>query len=301
MIDQLHIPVLLNESIDALEIKQDGIYVDLTLGRAGHSSKILEKLTNGHLYCFDKDMSAIETGRQRLQKINNNFTIIKSDFRYLTDELAEHNVYSVDGILADLGVSSPQLDDAERGFSYSKEAKLDMRMDRDQDFTAYDVVNNYSLEQLNRIFINNADVKLAKRVAKAIVDNRPINTTLELTEVIKNAYPAAILRQKNPCRAIYQAIRIEVNNEFESLQEMLQKSLNLLKVNGKLAIITFHSIEDRIVKNFFKSLRLESETYKLPVQIDEPYKFKKITVSNTEKETNYRARSATLRVLTKLK
>ncbi|QJG67282.1 16S rRNA (cytosine(1402)-N(4))-methyltransferase RsmH [Mycoplasma phocoenae] len=299
--DQLHIPVLLNESIDALEIKQDGIYVDLTLGRAGHSSKILEKLTNGHLYCFDKDMSAIETGRQRLQKINNNFTIIKSDFRYLTDELAEHNVYSVDGILADLGVSSPQLDDAERGFSYSKEAKLDMRMDRDQDFTAYDVVNNYSLEQLNRIFINNADVKLAKRVAKAIVDNRPINTTLELTEVIKNAYPAAILRQKNPCRAIYQAIRIEVNNEFESLQEMLQKSLNLLKVNGKLAIITFHSIEDRIVKNFFKSLRLESETYKLPVQIDEPYKFKKITVSNTEKETNYRARSATLRVLTKLK
>nr|WP_308699418.1 16S rRNA (cytosine(1402)-N(4))-methyltransferase RsmH [[Mycoplasma] gypis] len=293
-------PVLLKESIEALNIKPDGIYVDLTLGRAGHSKEILKKLTKGHLYCFDKDQQAIDESYEILQKISPNFTLIKSDFGQMASELEKRGVTRVDGILADLGISSPQIDDAERGFSYSKDAKLDMRMDKSQEISAFDIVNKTSEAQLLRILQKNADVKLANKVAKAICNNRLINTTLELCEVIKNAYPAAILRQKNPYRAIFQAIRIEVNNEFESIKQMLPQATKILSQNGRLAIISFHSLEDRIIKKFFTSLKINSDTYKLPVQIDEKYRFKKVVVTEAEAEQNYRSRSATLRILEKL-
>ncbi|MBU4691356.1 16S rRNA (cytosine(1402)-N(4))-methyltransferase RsmH [Mycoplasma zalophi] len=295
-----HIPVLLKKSIDALDIKEDGIYVDLTLGRAGHSQEILKKLSTGHLYCFDKDQQAIDESKPLLEKISPNFTLIKSDFRNFDEELAKLNILKVDGILADLGVSSPQLDDFTRGFSYSKDSRLDMRMDKEQELDAHYIVNNYEEQTLKHLLQNNADVKLAWKVAKAICDNRPIDTTLQLSNIIKNAYPAYLLRQKNPLKAVFQAIRIEVNGELESLKIMLSKVEKMLNKNGILAIISFHSIEDKVIKTFFNSLKLEVSTYKLPIQMQENYKMKKIIVSDQEKDDNYRSRSAILRTLQKL-
>ncbi|MGX9340772.1 16S rRNA (cytosine(1402)-N(4))-methyltransferase RsmH [Mycoplasma sp. 128] len=292
--------MLLYESIEALDIKPNGIYVDVTLGRGGHSEEILKKLTTGHLYCFDKDKQAILEANERLKKVSNKFTLIHSDFASLKEQLRTYGVTKIDGLIADLGISSPQIDDASRGFSYSKDAKLDMRMNQEQEISAWDIVNQTSEEQLAKILQKNADVKLFSKVAKAICKSRPIDSTLQLCEVIKNAYPAAILRQKNPYRAIFQAIRIEVNQEFEAIEKMLPQAVELLTKNGKLAVISFHSLEDRIVKNYFKSLKINSDTYKLPVQITEGYKFKKITVTEQEATENYRSRSATLRVLEKL-
>ncbi|QJR44446.1 16S rRNA (cytosine(1402)-N(4))-methyltransferase RsmH [Mycoplasma miroungirhinis] len=295
-----HIPVLLKKSIEALNIKEDGIYLDLTLGRAGHSQEILKKLTTGHLYCFDKDQQAIDESQPILAKISPNFTLIKSDFQNFDLELAKLNIFKVDGILADLGVSSPQLDDFSRGFSYSKDSYLDMRMDQTQKLDAHYIVNNYSEAAIKKLLQFNADVKLARQVAKAICNNRPIDTTLQLSTIIKNTYPAYLLRQKNPLKAVFQAIRIEVNGELESLQVMLSKVDKILNKNGILAIISFHSIEDKMIKTFFNSLKLETSTYKLPIQMQENYKIKKIIVSDQEKNTNYRSRSATLRTLQKL-
>lgn len=296
----LHYSVMLNETIDSLNIKEDGIYVDLTLGMGGHSEQILKRLKTGHLYAFDKDDFALNYSKNRLSKISNNFTLIKSDFRYFKEKLNNLNVLKVDGIIADLGVSSPQLDTPERGFSYNKDSVLDMRMDQTQQLTAYDIVNNYSVEKLVNIFKMHADVKLPKLVAKAIVLNRPINTTLELVDIIKNTYPSAILRQKHPAKTIFQAIRIEVNDELNSLKEMLDNALSLLNKNGTLSIITFHSIEDRIVSRYLKEISKSDIPSKMPIQDNKIFLTKKIPPSDFEVSQNRRSKSAKLRILKKL-
>ncbi|WP_322876153.1 16S rRNA (cytosine(1402)-N(4))-methyltransferase RsmH [Mycoplasmopsis felis] len=298
--NDLHYSVMLNETIDSLNIKEDGIYVDLTLGMGGHSEQILKRLKTGHLYAFDKDDFALNYSKNRLSKISNNFTLIKSDFRYFKEKLNNLNVLKVDGIIADLGVSSPQLDTPERGFSYNKDSVLDMRMDQTQQLTAYDIVNNYSVEKLINIFKMHADVKLPKLVAKAIVLNRPINTTLELVDIIKNTYPSAILRQKHPAKTIFQAIRIEVNDELNSLKEMLDNALSLLNKNGTLSIITFHSIEDRIVSRYLKEISKSDIPSKMPIQDNKIFLTKKIPPSDFEVSQNRRSKSAKLRILKKL-
>ncbi|WP_373436485.1 16S rRNA (cytosine(1402)-N(4))-methyltransferase RsmH [Metamycoplasma equirhinis] len=296
-----HIPVLLNEVIESLQIKPNGIYVDLTLGRAGHSQEILKKLENGKLICFDKDIEAINESKTKLAKINCNFILIKNDFRNLKSELEKLNINKVSGIIADLGVSSPQLDNKNRGFSYSQDANLDMRMDLDNKLTAAEIINNYSEVEIEKILYQNADVKLAKLIAKAIVKSRPINTTFELNELLKNTLPAKIVREKNPSKAVFQAFRIAVNDELGALEEMLNQIPNLLEVNGKLAIITFHSKEDAIVKKYFQNLNYHDPLLdKLPIQVNKKWRQKTIFPSESEKQINKRSRSAKLRVITRL-
>ncbi|CCP24121.1 16S rRNA (cytosine(1402)-N(4))-methyltransferase RsmH [Mycoplasmopsis cynos] len=297
--EKLHYSVLLNETIDALNIKENGIYVDLTLGMGGHSAKILEKLKTGHLFAFDKDDYALKVADQKLSKISKNYTLIKSDFQNIKSELKKKGVNKVDGIIADLGFSSPQVDTPERGFSYNKDAKLDMRMDQQQDFSAYDLINTYSESKLNQILLDYADVKLHYKVAKAIVKNRPITNTLELVEIIKSVYPAALLRVKNLAKPVFQAIRIEVNNELDSLAKMLNDAVEMLSLNSSLCIITFHSIEDRIVKNFFKNLTKNDVPDKMPIQVKKMYQTKQLLPSLCEINENKRSKSAKLRILKK--
>ncbi|QGZ97563.1 16S rRNA (cytosine(1402)-N(4))-methyltransferase RsmH [Mycoplasma sp. NEAQ87857] len=297
---RLHYSVMLKETIDVLKIKPDGIYVDLTLGMGGHSAAILKHLTTGKLIAFDKDDFAIATANERLKAISPNFQLIKSDFSDIKSRLNELGIYQVDGMIADLGISSPQIDQAERGFSYNKDAKLDMRMDTKQDLSAYEVVNTYDEDKLAQLLWNYADVKLNKKVSKAIVANRPIYSTLQLVEVIKSAYPAALLRAKNPAKAVFQAIRIEVNNELDSLKIMLNDALSLLKEQASLAIITFHSIEDKIVKDFCKNITKSDLPIKMPVQEVKKFSLKQIKPSKNEILENNRSRTAKLRVITKL-
>ncbi|ACF07166.1 Ribosomal RNA small subunit methyltransferase H [Metamycoplasma arthritidis] len=284
-----------------MEIKSDGTYVDLTLGRAGHSLEILKKLINGRLICFDKDNEAIKESYKKLQKISPNFTLIQNDFRFLKAELEKLGINEVDGILADLGVSSPQIDDPTRGFSYSQEGPLDMRMNQQNSFSAKDIIDNFDESELTKILIKNADVKLANLVAKAIVAKRPIKSTSELVEIIKNALPAKIVREKNPAKAVFQALRIEVNDELGALTAMLADATQLLKKDGKILIITFHSKEDSIVKNFFqKQNYVDPRLNKLPINIQKIWKQKIIFPSEDEKLQNNRSRSAKLRVVKKL-
>ncbi|WP_203282128.1 16S rRNA (cytosine(1402)-N(4))-methyltransferase RsmH [Metamycoplasma hominis] len=296
-----HIPVLLNEVIEQLSIKPDGIYVDLTLGRGGHSQEILKKLTTGKLICFDKDIQAINESREKLIKISQNFILIKSDFRNITCELKKLNIDKVDGILADLGVSSPQLDDPNRGFSYSINSDLDMRMDLDNTLTAKEIINNATEKEIIDILQSNADVKLSNLIAKAIVKNRPISDSFTLNQIIKDSLPAKIVRQKNPSKAVFQAFRIAVNDELNALSEMLSQLPNLLKKDGKIAIITFHSKEDVIVKKFYQNLNYFDPKLK-KILIVETHKWhqKVIFPSSKEEEINKRSRSAKLRVITKL-
>ncbi|AZG68778.1 16S rRNA (cytosine(1402)-N(4))-methyltransferase RsmH [Mycoplasma struthionis] len=296
-----HIPVLLNEVLDALEIKPDGIYVDLTLGRAGHSQEILKRLKNGHLFCFDKDIEAINESKEKLNKISSNFTLIKSDFRFFKEELNKRNIYKVDGILADLGVSSPQLDDAKRGFSYSQNTSLDMRMDLDQTLNANEILNNYDEKLISEILIKNADVKFAVQIAKAIVKNRPINTSFELNEILKACLPAKVVREKNPSKAVFQALRIYVNDELNALKDFLKNLDSIMNVNAKAAIITFHSKEDAIVKKHFQDLNyVDPVLYKLPIQVNKKWKQKIVFPSEKECLENKHSRSAKLRIITKL-
>lgn len=297
----MHIPVMFNEIIKSLNIKENGIYVDLTLGRAGHAEGILKNIKNGILIAFDKDKIAIEESQSRLSKVNNNFILIHSDFKNLKNELAKIGINHVDGIIADLGVSSPQLDNQDRGFSYSQNCFLDMRMDQEQSLKAWDIVNCWNEEQLITIFVNYADVKMPKRIANAIIKNRPINTTFELINVIKSCLPAKIIRQKNPAKTVFQAIRMAVNNELESLDTILKDSIEILNRNGVLSIITFHSIEDRIVKKFFNNLVKSKLDYKMPIQEEKEYLVKTIYPTKKEVEENKRSRSAKLRILKKLK
>ena len=313
MISNKHVSVLLTESIENLNINPDGIYVDMTLGRAGHSSLILSKLSSkGRLIAFDKDITAINESEKILSKVSNNFTLIHSDFRSFKEKLTALGVNSVDGILFDLGVSSPQLDNIERGFSYKGDAPLDMRMDESQSFSAYDVVNTYSIGELIRVFRDYGEEKFAKSIAHNIVkarSNSPIRTTSELTEIIKASKPAKELAKKgHPAKQVYQAIRIEVNDELGALKEALNDALRMLNVGGRIVVISFHSLEDRIVKiafknaSSFKGNRLND--WKLPTPEDEPdYQLvgKMILPSEIEMEENPRSKSAKMRVISKIK
>lgn len=297
----MHVPVMFKEVITFLNIKEDGIYIDLTLGRAGHSEAVLKLIPKGQLIAFDKDKIAINESNGRLMQINTNYKLIHSDFKFFRNELNKLGIDKVDGIIADLGVSSPQIDDPTRGFSYSKNGLLDMRMNQDQILNAWEIVNKWNLEQLIMIFKNYADVKLPKKIANAIIDNRPINTTFELVSIIKQALPAKIIQMKNPAKTVFQAIRIAVNNEFESLKIMLNDAIHLLNKEGILAIITFNSLEDKIVKNFFGNLIKSKIDPKLPIQEIKNFKVKTINPSKKEIEINKRSRSAKLRILKKIK
>ena len=306
-----HKSVLLLETISSLNLKENDIIVDATLGYGGHSSYILDRIKKGYLFAFDQDSEAIRHSTNRLSKIGTNFTIIKSNFSNMKEKLNELGVDKVDGILFDLGVSSPQLDDKERGFSYHQDAKLDMRMDQSQSFSAYDVVNSYSKEELSKIFKKYGEDKFANNIAKKIVeyrDNKPIETTLELVEIIKSAVPMKFRLDKHPARQIFQAIRIEVNHELDVIEPALEQALSLLKVGGRVAVITFHSLEDRLVKNYFKEkCMVDSKLKGMPnIPIDylpdfELVTHKPILPSNLEIEENPRARSAKLRVIQRIK
>ena len=306
-----HISVLLEESISSLNLDESSIIVDATLGYGGHSSNILERIKKGHLFAFDQDSEAIRHSTDRLKKIGTNFTIIKSNFVHLQEELNRLGVYKIDGALFDLGVSSPQLDDEERGFSFHNDAKLDMRMDRDQKLSAYEVVNNYSKEELSRIFTKYGEDKFANNIAKKIVEYReskPIETTLELVEVIKTAVPMKFRLDKHPARQIFQAIRIEVNHELDVIEPAINKALDMLNVGGRVAVITFHSLEDRLVKNIFKEkCKIDDRVKGLP-NIPEEYLpdfkliyNKAIAPSEEEIKNNPRARSSKLRVIERIK
>lgn len=298
-----HYSVLLNETIDNLNLKEDGIYVDATLGLGGHSSKILSSLTTGHLYAFDEDSKAILFADERLKKIGTNYTLIKSNFVDLKVKLAELGVTKIDGIVFDLGVSSPQIDDATRGFSFSKDGILDMRMDTDATLSAKKVVNEYSKEALTDIFFSYGEEPKSRLIASKIVTSRPIKTTLELVKIIERAVGANYFYKKHPERNIFQAIRIEVNKELSVLKEVLPDVLDLLKPEGRVAIITFHSLEDRIVKKFFKENSEVNELVKGLPTIPEAYKpklklitKKPILPSTQELAENSRSKSAKLRV-----
>ena len=292
---------MLDEVIEKLQIKENGIYVDLTLGRAGHSKEILKKLTTGKLICLDKDIEAINQSNEILKKINSNYVLIKSDFRFLSDVLKKMNIEKVDGIIADLGVSSPQLDDVNRGFSYSQNSDLDMRMDIDQSLTAKYILNNYSFEALNKLLIDNADVKFSQRIAKEIIKNRPFNESFELVDLLKNILPAKLLKQKNPAKQVFQALRIAVNDELNAINDLLKQIPNLLNKNGKFLAISFHSKEDYLIKKFYQNLTYRSPKLdKLPIQEERSWSQKIIFPSEKEKQLNKRSHSAKLRIITKL-
>ena len=286
-----------------MNVIPDGIYIDCTLGYAGHSSEILKKLNEkGFLFAFDQDIDAINYSDQKLSKISKNYKIIKSNFC----DIKKYINFKVDGIMFDLGVSSPQLDESERGFSFHNDAYLDMRMDKDNELNAHMVVNNYSFEELVNIFYKYGEEKYSKSIAKSIVENRPINTTLELVEVIKNSVPVSYRNKHHPARKIFQAIRIEVNHELEILSDSLYDAFDLLKVGGKLSVITFHSLEDKIVSKVFKQLCSDEEaSRKLPI-VPDSMKAKakmvlKITPSDKELEDNNRSRSSKLRVIERVR
>ncbi len=306
-----HISVLLEESIKALNLKEDSTIVDCTLGYGGHSSYILQRIKRGALFAFDQDSEAIRHSTERLKAIGTNFTIINSNFVNLKEELAKRGVEKVDGILFDLGVSSPQLDDASRGFSYHEDARLDMRMNKDNPLSAYEVVNNYEEQDLVNIFYKYGEDKFSKNIARKIVEyrkNKKIETTLELVEIIKSAVPMKERLKKHPARQIFQAIRIEVNHELDVLEPALEQALSMLKVGGRVAVITFHSLEDRIVKNIFKEkCKIDEKVKGLPNIPDEylpDFKLvvnKAILPSEEELEKNSRSRSAKLRVIERIK
>ena len=306
-----HVSVLLNECLEGLNIKENGIYVDGTLGGAGHSSEILKRLSNeGRLIGIDQDTDALKAAKERLKDYSN-VTFVHSNFSNIENVLNNLNIDGVDGILMDLGVSSYQLDEGERGFSYMKDAPLDMRMNRENDFSAYNVVNEYSEEDLYRIIRDYGEEKFAKRIASFIVENRQeknIETTLELVEIIKNAIPAKARREgPHPAKRTFQAIRIEVNSELSILNKTIEDGVKKLNKGGRMAIITFHSLEDRIVKNKFRDLAASCRCPKeFPVCVcGEKAKVKIISrkaiePTKEEVEVNPRSRSAKLRVVEKL-
>ncbi|EHJ52847.1 16S rRNA (cytosine(1402)-N(4))-methyltransferase RsmH [Streptococcus macacae] len=309
-----HITVLLHETVDMLAIKPDGIYVDATLGGGGHSSYLLSKLSKkGHLYCFDQDQKALDHAKKRLKPYfeAGQVSFIKDNFRNLKACLAAEGIFEIDGICYDLGVSSPQFDEGKRGFSYKKEAPLDMRMNQEADLTAFDVVNTYDYHDLVRIFFKYGEDKFSKQIARKIETARkekPIETTAELAELIKSAKPAKELRKKgHPAKQIFQAIRIEVNDELSAIAESLRQALDLLTIDGRLSVITFHSLEDRLVKQAFKEVTEVNLPKGLPlIPEDLQPKFslvnrKPILPSQGELSDNNRAHSAKLRVIQKIR
>ena len=307
----MHVSVLLEEAIQGLNLKEDGIYVDCTLGYAGHSSEILKRIRRGCLFAFDQDSDAIKYSTEKLSKIGDNFTIIYSNFVNIKEELAKRNVTKVDGVLFDLGVSSVQLDEIDRGFSYHNDARLDMRMDKNNPLSAYEVVNNYDEKTLSDIFYKYGEEKFSRSIARNIVkyrENKKIETTLELVEIIKNSMPMKAKRDKHPARRVFQAIRIEVNHELDILEKSITDALDLLNVGGRVAVITFHSLEDRIIKNIFKEKTHIDERVKglpnIPEEYMSNYKLvnnKAIIPGDFELENNNRSRSAKLRIIERIK
>lgn len=307
-----HKSVLLNEAIESLNIKEDGIYVDCTLGGGGHSKEILKRLTTGHLYSFDQDDYAIAAATSRLQEISDHFTIINSNFVNIKTRLYEHGVKQVDGVLYDLGVSSPQFDEESRGFSYRFDGPLDMRMNQHQSLSAYDVVNIYSYNDLVRILYKYGDEKFAKSIARHIEQERmkkPIQTTFELVEIVKQAIPARARRTGgHPAKRTFQAIRIEVNDELNVFEKSLNDALSMLKVGGRVSVITFQSLEDKIAKYTFNEITSMPEIPKniavIPDNMQPRFKKvtrKPITASEAELEENYRSHSAKLRVVERVR
>lgn len=306
-----HVTVLLKETVDGLDIKPGGTYVDCTLGGGGHSSYLLSQLTEGgRLIAFDQDEIAIQNAKEKFSSYGEQFMTVRSNFRYLSEKLQELGITEVDGILFDLGVSSPQLDTPERGFSYHHDAPLDMRMDQDAPLTAYDVVNSWSYEQLVRIFFQYGEEKFSKQIARKIEayrENKAIETTGELVELIKEGIPAPARRTGgHPAKRVFQAIRIAVNDELKVFEEALESAIEMVKPGGRVSVITFHSLEDRICKTTFKR---NSTTPQLPPGLPIiPDEFKPklklitrkpILPSDIELEENNRARSAKLRIAEK--
>lgn len=307
----MHYSVMLKEVLESLNLKDSGIYVDATLGYAGHTSEILKRIKNGFIFAFDQDVNAINYSQEKLSKIGSNFLIIKSNFLYIKEELEKRNINKISGILFDLGVSSPQLDTKERGFSYRFDSFLDMRMDLDNELTAWMVVNNYSEKDLTRIIFNYGEEKYAKSIAHNIIlerNKKKINTTFELKDIILKSIPYKKTKEKNPFAKTFRAIRIEVNKELEILEDSLKKALSLLEIGGRCSVITFHSLEDRIVKNTFKDLTTPDKLVRsLPIIPDEYLpKFKlvneKVIVpSETELQENTRSHSSKLRVIERIR
>lgn len=310
-----HYTVMKKEAVEGLAIKPNGVYVDCTLGGAGHSEYILSLLgPDGHLFAFDQDQKALDFAKLRLQAYveKGQVTFVKSNFRNLKNELAKLGVTKVDGILYDLGVSSPQLDEAERGFSYHQDAPLDMRMDQSATFSAYELVNNYSYNELVKVFFRYGEEKFSKQIAREIERvraNQPIATTGELVEIIKTGIPAPARRKGgHPAKRIFQAIRIAVNDELGAIEESLEQAIELIHVGGRISVITFHSLEDRLVKNIFKEYsQIKELPPGLPI-IPEEYQpilkivnRKPILSSDAELEENNRSRSAKLRIAEKIK
>ena len=308
-----HVTVMLHETIDMLDVKSDGIYVDATLGGAGHSEYLLSKLgEKGHLYAFDQDQNAIDNAQKRLAPYieKGMVTFIKDNFRHLQARLQEAGVQEIDGICYDLGVSSPQLDQRERGFSYKKDAPLDMRMNQEASLTAYEVVNRYDYHDLVRIFFKYGEDKFSKQIARKIEQARqvkPIETTTELAEIIKSAKPTKELKKKgHPAKQIFQAIRIEVNDELGAADESIQQAMDMLALEGRISVITFHSLEDRLTKQLFKEASTVEVPKGLPFIPDELkpkmelVSRKPILPSKEELEANNRSHSAKLRVARKI-
>lgn len=304
-----HTPVMLDECLTALNIKPDGVYVDGTLGGGGHSGEILKRLTTGRLIAFDKDIDALSSTKIKLKKYEDKVTYIKDDFKNMFEDICNLGIDGVDGILLDLGVSSYQIDTAERGFSYRFDSRLDMRMDRDSSLSAYEVVNNYSKEDLIRILYNYGEENFAKAIAGKILEHRetkPIETTGELSRLVESAIPKKFWTRGNVAKKTFQAIRIEVNHELEGLEEAIDKMIALLKPSGRLAIITFHSLEDRIVKNVFREHAIDCICDKtLPFCVCNHtsdviiVNKKPIEASVEELKNNSRSSSAKLRILQK--
>lgn len=311
MSDFHHVSVLLDECIEGLNIRPDGIYVDGTLGGAGHSSQIVRRLTTGRLIGIDRDPVALKAAGERLAPYADRVTLVHSNFSEISQVLADLNITGVDGVLLDLGVSSPQLDDGSRGFSYMVDAPLDMRMNNEDSLSAYEVVNTWSQEELKRILFEYGEERYAPRIAEAICRRRvekPIATTLELVDVIRGAMPAAALREKqHPAKRSFQAIRIAVNDELGSVEKVMRDAIPALNPGGRLAVITFHSLEDRIVKNGMANAAKGCTcppSFPVCVCGKKPkvklISRKPITSTGEELERNPRARSAKLRVCEKL-
>lgn len=303
----MHYSVLLEETIEGLNIKSDGIYVDCTLGYGGHSEEILKHLDKGLLIGFDQDTDAIEYSRKRLEKISDRFILVYSNFENLVDELAKLGIDKVDGIIFDLGFSSPQIDDPNRGFSFMKDGLLDMRMDKSQKKNAYTVVNNYEENELTDIFYKYAEEKFSRSIAKNIVASRPINSTLELVDVIKRSVPTKYANTRHPERVIFQALRIEVNRELNVLESVLPDAINILNKKGRICVITFHSLEDRITKKTFKKYSEIDDLVKGLPNIPEEYQpliklvnKKPILPSDEEMKENSRSKSAKLRIIERI-
>ncbi|WP_251547029.1 16S rRNA (cytosine(1402)-N(4))-methyltransferase RsmH [Limosilactobacillus caecicola] len=309
-----HVTVLLHEAVDGLNINPDGIYVDATLGGGGHSGLILSKLRDGHLYAFDQDQTAIDYNQEHLAQYvqNQHLTFIKSNFKNLRSTLAEHGVTHIDGIVYDLGVSSPQFDDAKRGFSYQHDAKLDMRMNQQQKLSAYEVVNEWPYERLVKILYRYGEERFAKSIARSIEKHRqeaPIVTTFQLVDVIKEAIPARARRHGgHPAKRTFQAIRIAVNDELGVLETSLEQALDLLEVGGRISVITFQSLEDRLVKTMFREKTTLQDVPAglpvVPVEMQPDFKLvnkKPIEPTQAELTHNHRAHSAHLRIIERIK